>query len=415
MKEFFSENQEKAWNSALALLNPTKAQLEHGLELHRDLFTMDHFCFLPTACWNHKIVTEWQNIKARNVGQYTLSKRIKYLGYDECYRDPACAAVFRNALKASGLKCTVQTVCEGKSRAEDMISLSFNTQLLREFRDVIAQAGSPDDIAAINKEGRTAVIWSVNGPPLFGELQDYEQEMYWIDTWYRFGVRLMHMSYNRRNFAADGCAEPADGGLSELGRDLIARLNKTGIIVDVPHTGHRSSVEAAKCSTKPIMASHTAAKALFDFIRCKDDDTLEAIAEGGGMVGVYAYAGMLGGSDDLAMMLNHIEYIAKRIGVDHVGIGTDLMYQHNWPEEVKNCRGYENAEWQGNFWWGNWKDYPHPPKKRGEDKWGSLAWTNWPLYTVGLVTRGFSDEDIAKILGGNFLRVFAATRPDYGY
>ena len=133
------------------------------------------------------------------------------------------------------------------------------------------------------------------------------------------------------------------------------------------------------------------------------------------MVGVYAYAGMLGGSDDLAMMLNHIEYIAKRIGVDHVGIGTDLMYQHNWPEEVKNCRGYENAEWQGNFWWGNWKDYPHPPKKRGEDKWGSLAWTNWPLYTVGLVTRGFSDEDIAKILGGNFLRVFAATRPDYGY
>ncbi len=66
--------------------------------------TLDHFCFLPTACWNHKIVTEWQNIKAKNVGQYTLSKRIKYLGYDECYRDPACAAVFRNALKASGLK-----------------------------------------------------------------------------------------------------------------------------------------------------------------------------------------------------------------------------------------------------------------------------------------------------------------------
>lgn len=412
MKEFFSENQEKAWKSALALLQPTQAQLEHGLELHKNLFTADNFCFLPTLAWTHNAVVEFERIKGKYVGTKALADRSLQYTYDEIYRDAECAARFRNALKATGLKCVVQTVAEGKSRMEDMIRMAFNVQLLREFRDVIAQAGRPEDIASINAENKTAVIWSVNGPPLAGELQDLEQEMALIDTWHRFGVRLMHMSYNRRNVVADGCAEPANGGLSDLGRDLIARLNKTGIIVDVPHTGLRSSIEAAQTSSKPIMASHTGARALFDFIRCKDDETLKAIAATGGMVGVYAYAGMLGGSDDLAMMLNHIEYIVKLIGIDHVGIGTDLTYSHNWPAEVWNRKGYPDNEWNSQ-WWGDWSRYPHPPAKPHEDDYGSLAWTNWPLYTVGLVTRGFSDEDIAKILGQNFLRVLADNQPDY--
>ena len=221
---------------------------------------------------------------------------------------------------------------------------------------------------------------------------------------------MMHLSYNRRNFIADGCAEPADGGLSDLGFELIKKLNQAGIIVDVPHTGLRSSREAAKASAKPIMASHTGARALHNFIRCKDDETLKAIADNGGLVGVYAYGGMLGGSDDLPMMLNHIEYIVKLIGDDHVQIGTDLQYRHNWNR--KPLPHYPNAEFTGNSWWGIWEKNPHPVLKPREDAIGSLAWINWPLYTVGLVTRGFSDETIAKILGQNFLRVFAANAPD---
>jgi membrane dipeptidase len=405
---FISDNHRKAWQSALAVLQPSQSQLEHGLALHRELFTADHFGFLPAANWNHNIVTAWNELKARNIGQRELSKRIAIMQRDECCRDQDFAQRFREVMRASGIKCTVQTVAEGKSFAEDVRSMAANIQLLRHFRDTIAQAGSPEEIKAVNNEGKIAVVWSVNGPPLAGELQNLQDEFVRIDDWYRMGVRLMHLSYNRRNFIADGCAEPANGGLSELGHELIARLNRLGIIVDVAHTGLRSSMEAAKSSTRPIIASHTAARALFDFIRCKDDETLKAIADGGGMVGVYAYAGMLGGSDDLAMMLNHIEYIAKLIGVEHVGIGTDLQYAHNWPQEVYDMRPYPNAEFTGNQWWGNWEKYPHAPKNKDESVNGSLAWINWPLYTVGLVTRGFSDEDIARILGGNFLRVLAA-------
>ena len=406
---FFSPNQEQAWNAALKLLDPTPAQLEHGLELHRDLFVMDHFGFLPHDCWNHNMVVLWNELKAKNIGQRELSKRFEFAMYDECCRDPESRERFRNAMKASGLKCMVQTVAEGKSRKEDLRRMACNIQLFRTFRDVIAQAGSTDEIEAVNREGKTAVIWSVNGPPLAGELQDLEQELECIDDWRRIGVRLMHLTYNRRNFVGDGCAEPADAGLSDLGRDLIARLNKSGIIVDVPHTGRKTSIEAAKASSKPIMASHTAAKALFDFARCKDDETLKAIADNGGMVGVYAYAGMLGGSDDLNMLLDHIQYIAKLVGPEHVGIGTDLHYSHNWDPEIYNMLPYPNAEYSAK-WWGDWKKHPHKPKNPQESVNGSLAWINWPLYTVGLVVRGFSDENIAKIQGQNFLRVLGANQ-----
>ena len=406
--KFVSESHENAWNKALKLLDPTPAELEHGLELHQSCFAMDHFGFLPYGTWNEMFVDTWNELKAKNIGQRELSNRMNPVHYDQCCFNAACAERFRAVMRASGLKCMVHTVAEGKGHEADFKRMSCNMQLLRIFRDTIVQAGTPEDIRKINGEGKIAVIWSVNGPPFAGKLEDPCEELEWVDVWRRMGVRLMHMSYNRRNFAADGCAESADAGLSELGRELVAKLNEAGIIVDVPHTGKRSSIEAARVSEKPIMASHTGARALFDFIRCKDDETLRAIADKDGLIGVYAVAGMLGGSSDLLMMLKHIRYIADLIGVDHVGIGTDGMYMHLWPTS-DNVANYANAEFSAS-WWGNWKDHPYDRSKSAESHYGSLAWLNWPLFTVGLVKSGFSDDDISKILGRNFLRVFEANQ-----
>ena len=161
------------------------------------------------------------------------------------------------------------------------------------------------------------------------------------------------------------------------------------------------------------MASHTASRALFDFVRCKEDKTLRVIAENDGLIGVYASSRMLGGSGDLLMMLKHIRYIADLVGSRHVGIGTDTMYMHLWPtsDQISN---YENAEYSDR-WWGNWSEWPNPNKNvpvPNETHYGSLGWLDWPLFTVGLVQNGFSDEEIGHILGQNFLRVLAANRPD---
>lgn len=408
MNDFIFERQKIAWEKALSLLKPSAAQLEHGLELHRELFVTDHFGFLPSVCYNKKFVDKWNELKAGNIGARELAERMTYFYYDCCCSDEKYQDVFRRAMRNSGLNCMIHTVAEGKSREEDIKRMSCNLMLFRKFRDTIVQAGNADDILKINAEGKVAILWSVNGPPIVGELQDPDQELNWVDVWRRIGVRLMHLTYNRRNFIADGCGEPANAGLSELGRELIAKLNECGIIVDVPHTGKQSCIEAAKASSKPIMASHTAAKALFDYIRCKDDETLKAIADTGGMVGVYSFVGMLGGNDDINTMLDHIEYIAKTIGVDHVGIGTDNRFSAEQCPEYSTISGYPNARFNPHKWWGIWKKNPHTPKNPLESSSGSLAWSNWPLFTVGLVCRGFSDEDIAKMHGRNFLRVLRA-------
>jgi len=232
----------------------------------------------------------------------------------------------------------------------------------------------------------------------------------------------MHLTYNRRNYVGDGCAEPANGGLSELGRDLVAEMNRVGIIVDTPHSGKQTTLDAAAVSDKPIMASHTGAEAVFKPImashtgaeavfkhmRCKSDEELKAIAGKGGLIGVYVLPNMLGPNATLATMLDHVDYIAKLVGVDHVAIGTDTCYQSDWPEGIS---GYETPRFSAQ-WWGNWNEQNHPLPPSDEAAAGSLAWTNWPLYTVGLVTRGYSDSDIEKIVGGNLMRVLDAIRPE---
>jgi membrane dipeptidase len=298
-------------------------------------------------------------------------------------------------------------VAEGKSREEDIKRMALSRQLCRVFRKTITQVGSATEAREVAAQGRTGVIWSVNGPPIVGKLADPDEELSWIETWYQLGVRLMHLTYNRRNFIGDGCAESANGGLSELGRALIARMNEVGIIVDTPHCGVQTTLDAAKTSQKPIMASHTGAKAVFNHIRCKSDAELKVIADTDGLVGVYVLPNMLGPDATLATMLDHVDYIARLVGPGHVSIGTDTTYQQPWPKELT---GYPHARFSSR-WWGNWNKTNQPLPYSDEAAAGSLAWTNWPLYTVGLVMRGYSDPDIEKILGGNLMRVLEANRP----
>ena len=109
----------------------------------------------------------------------------------------------------------------------------------------------------------------------------------------------MHLTYNRRNVLADGCAEPANAGISDLGRAAIAEMNRVGVIVDVAHSGWRTSLEAAKASSKPMVASHSGAVAVHRHIRSKPDEVIRAIADSGGYVGVFSVASFLAGAETL--------------------------------------------------------------------------------------------------------------------
>ena len=395
-----------AWERGLAVLQPSQAQIQHGLELHASALACDTFGFLPSV-FNQEIAVKWAELRDGYVGARSLRWEAGMLRGIAATRDAGAAGEFLEAFRACGLGAMVQTVAEGKCREEDIKRMAMSRQTLRVFRKHMVQAGSAAEIREARAQGRVAVVWSVNGPPIVGQLEDRDEELSWVQTWYNLGVRLMHLTYNRRNFIGDGCAEPANGGLSELGRDLVAEMNRVGIIVDTPHSGRQTTLDAAAASDKPMMASHTGARAILDHMRCKTDEELKAISATDGLIGVYVLPNMLGPDATLNTMLDHVDYIARLVGVDHVAIGTDTTYQGRWPEGIK---GYPTPRFDTR-WWGNWNDKNHPLPSSDEASAGSLAWTNWPLYTVGLVTRGYSDDDVGKMLSGNFLRVLDANQP----
>jgi membrane dipeptidase len=187
---------------------------------------------------------------------------------------------------------------------------------------------------------------------------------------------------------------------------VIAEMNRVGVIVDVAHSGWRTSLEAAKASKRPMVASHSACAALNNHIRSKPDEVMRAIADSGGYIGICSVPSFLGRSADLNAMLDHLDYAIKTLGAEHVAIGTDLVYASRtdtveWPKIPRRPRARTPFEY---FW--------PPGALAGESKRSpSLAWINWPMFTVGMVQRGHSDADIQKVLGGNVLRVARAALP----
>jgi membrane dipeptidase len=230
----------------------------------------------------------------------------------------------------------------------------------------------------------------------------------YITIFFELGIRMMHLTYNRRNMIGDGCAEPANAGLSDFGRAVVAEMNRTGVIVDVAHAGWQTSLEAARASTKPLVASHSAACAVHEHIRGKPDAVIRAIADTGGYVGICCIPRFLGRSGDVNALLDHVDYVARTFGADHVTIGTDVAYtSRNEAREQQKFGRLRKARPRWEAFWPA-EDPATAARYGSPEQVESLAWTNWPLFTVGLVQRGYKDADIQKILGGNVLRVARA-------
>ena len=211
---------------------------------------------------------------------------------------------------------------------------------------------------------------------------------------------MMHLTYQRRNMIGDGCAEDANAGLSDFGNSAIAEMNRIGVIPDCAHSGWQTSLEAAQVSTRPVVASHTTCAGIHPHIRSKPDEVIRAIADSGGYVGMCCIPRFLRGSGDINVLLNHIDYVVNLVGVDHVAIGTDVAYSsQNAAEEQRKLPSLRRSRPDFRSLWPA-DDYVTTDVARD-----SVAWTNWPLFTVGLVQRGYSDDDIRKIIGGNVMRV----------
>ena len=153
-----------------------------------------------------------------------------------------------------------------------------------------------------------------------------ERDLSRLDVFHRLGVRIIQLTYNDRNIIGDGCLEPGDAGLSAYGRQVVERMNALGIAVDLSHCGTRTTADGIAASTKPPLITHSGCREVYRHPRSKEDRELKAMADKGGVLGIYfmPFIGQGTGAPTVEMLMRQIDHALKVCGADHVGIGSDL-------------------------------------------------------------------------------------------
>jgi len=209
-----------------------------------------------------------------------------------------------------------------------------------------------------------------------------------VELYYRLGVRQMLIAYNLNNEAGGGCHDE-DKGLTDFGRAVVRDMNRVGMVVDCAHSGIKSGLEAMRFSTKPCIFSHANARALHEHERNIPDVQIKAVAATGGVVGVNGYNQFLGdGAAKVESMVAHIDYMAKQVGVDHVGIGLDYDPSTGPAlDEATSAKYWPSRQYPATI-----KDEFLPPSVL-------------PQVSDQLRSRGYKESSIRAIMGGNFMRV----------
>lgn len=241
----------------------------------------------------------------------------------------------------------------------------------------------PDDLELAKRAGKIGILLGQQNSEHFRTIDD-------VDRFYALGQRVSLLSYGT-NRLGGGCNDPHDPGLSAFGAQVIARMNRVGMAVDVAHCGDRTTLDALAASRKPVLITHSNCRALAPArARCKTDEAIRAMAATGGVMGISLIRGFVSpsGPANVESVLKHMDRVARLVGVEHVGLGSDVDLDgrsHLPGTMLRQEHILGNTDLDG-------LNYP----KKVFD------------LTEGLVRRGYSDRDIALILGGNFQRALDA-------
>ena len=402
---------QQARQVALSILAPKDRDVQHGLELHASSLVFESYGFAPRAALDG---AAYNRALADGASDAELVDLREEMSMTRWATSEAERAEFLEAFRSAGVTCIFQNTGEEGSDPLRLIKrLARFTYATDALRDTCFKAVTPDEVLAAKKAEQLCLAFTTNGVPLRQQWDSPRDELRNIRLFKQLGVQMMHLTYNRRNPLGDGCGEPNDAGLSDFGALAIAELNKLGVIVDVAHSGWRTSLEAARASSRPMVASHTACASLHKHYRGKPDETIKAICDTGGLIGICCIPQFLGGKGDIVALLDHLDYAIRTFGAEHVAIGTDIAYtsRNDKAERAKiekRADGRSPKSASGARWEHLWPKFDFRP---ASDAVQSIAWTNWPIFTIGLVQRGHSDETIRKVLGENVLRVWRANQP----
>ncbi|MBB3183953.1 membrane dipeptidase [Halomonas fontilapidosi] len=280
--------------------------------------------------------------------------------------------------------CTV-SVWEGFQATVDNIVRS--NQLMAECSDLVRPVRTTADITRAKEEGKTGILYG------FQNAHAFEDQIGYVEVFKQLGVGIVQMCYNTQNLVGTGCYE-RDGGLSGFGREIVAEMNRVGIMCDLSHVGETTSREVIETSEKPVCYSHCLPSGLKEHPRNKSDAELKFIADRGGFVGVTMFTPFLRAGIDATVddYVEAIEYVMNIVGEDAIGIGTDFTQGH----------GQDFFEWLTHD-----KGYARRLTRFGKiiNPEGIRTIGEFPNLTEALLRRGFSESQVRKIMGDNWVRV----------
>ena len=299
-------------------------------------------------------------------------------------------------LKASGYSGIIESLPRQDLQTAIDALIGWKTRV-REHQDVLLMALSAADFEEAKSSGRTAVLMNFqNSTMLEGELDN-------VEALHALGMRCFQLTYNFRNLVGDGCLERTNAGLSDFGVEVVARMNRVGVIADLSHCGPQTTLDGISFSEKPVALTHTFCAALREHPRAKSDAALRAMADKGGVVGIAALGYFIGpdpgGETTIEHYADHIEHAVSVVGHEHVGLSTDFPPQGIEPWATKE-------EW-------------YEPRLKVFKPSYEVRWPPWipELDTPDrfrnvvqvLERRGWSEANLERLLGQNWLRLFRET------
>jgi len=301
-------------------------------------------------------------------------------------------------LREGGVDAIHVTIAYHESFREAVLNVSQWNRWFEQYPDLIMRGATGDDVRRAVETGRTAVFFGFQNP------SPMEDDIGLIEVWHQLGIRFMQLTYNNQSLLATGCYEDYDAGLTRFGRQAVAEMNRVGMVVDMSHSGDRSTLEAIAHSARPIAITHANPDWWHPALRNKSDEVLRALTGAGGMLGFSMYPHHLKDGTDctLASFCEMIAEAASRYGAEHLGIGSDLCQDQ--PDSV--------VTWMRNGRWSKEMDYGEGSASAA----GFPAQPDWfvdnrdmPNLSTGLLAVGFSQSEMEGIMGGNWLRFYDAS------
>jgi membrane dipeptidase len=300
-------------------------------------------------------------------------------------------------VRGSGVTALKWSLGGINSNFEDTVTEIAQIQHLVEVHpDYFTQVRLAADLERAKREGKLGLILSFESAEMFGGKLDS------IDVFRDLGVRVMQLSYNRKSPFAAGVMEPAGGGLTPLGREAVARMNKVGVAIDISHANPATTADVLAMSAKPVVMSHAGSAVIHAHPRNKSDEQLRALAAKGGVVGIFdlPYLTASPRQPTVDDYMQHLEHVLKVVGEEHVGIGSDVGLEpiDTGPKGMAEFRKEEDERHAAGL--------AAPEEDRPTYVEGLNTPRRLEIIADQLLKRGYSETVTQKVLGGNFARVF---------